>query len=61
MTTNGALLPGLLPLPVEIGPLQDAKENATAKNPQTASFLRAVEAQTSRIALQRTSKKPPAR
>jgi hypothetical protein len=56
VTINWALLPGLPSAAVEGLPLQDAKEKATANNPQTAIFLRFQEP-IDRIALQKTPTK----
>jgi len=56
VTINWALLPELPSAAVEVLPLQDAKEKATAKNPQTAIFLRFQDL-IDRIALQKTATK----
>ncbi|PYT95454.1 MAG: hypothetical protein DMG36_02375 [Acidobacteria bacterium] len=53
-TSNAAPLPWLVFPLIDGGPLQDAKEKAPAKNPQTASFLRSMQDPINRIALQRT-------
>jgi len=56
--TSNAAPPPWLPFSlVDVRPLQDVKENATAKNPQVASFLRSTLDSIDRITLQRMSMK----
>jgi len=57
-TRNVAPLPWPLPPTVGGNPLQDAKDKATAKNPQTARFLWCVRDPMDGIALQATSTRP---